>query len=377
MVFTDLSYFLHTVRGISIVYAGLIFTIEGIAASLLAIPFGIISDRMGRKGMIVYGNLITGLSVILIALAANIYLLYTASVLLGISDAAFTSSEGAMLSEVSTSEKRTATFSLNALASNGAWAGGGFILYLINPISSLGMSKLNAHVFLYVSLGIATVVATAMLVSVRETPRKTETREKQIMSPETRSIMTKYILSNVGIAAGAGLFVPLMSQWFDYKYAISDTVSGPILGLSGLVLALSALVAPALARKLGIIRAMVITMLISTIFMILTPIPEIYQISAVFYILRTLLMNVSGPLSNSLIMGIIPQEQRGVASGISSIFFRMPNSLSTYPGSLMMKEGRLSLPFDIAALLYVVSIISFYGWFRKVRPPEEMVVEQH
>ncbi|MGC8645233.1 MAG: MFS transporter [Thermoplasmata archaeon] len=371
LIFTDLSYFLHTIRGISIIYAGLFFTIEGIAGSALAVPFGIISDRRGRKRMIVYGNILVGFSVILIAIATDIYLLCLISILMGVADAAFTSSGGALLSEVSTNEKRTATFSLSSLASNGAWAGGGFLLYLVDPLSYIGVDPLHAHLILYVALGIFTLAATIMLAEIHE-PQKSNLRQRgQVLTGYTRNILTKYVVSNVGIAFGAGLFVPLMSQWFNYRYGIPDTISGPILGLSGLLLAFSALIAPALGRKLGIIRAMVITMLASTIFMILTPLPGNYQISAVLYILRSLLMNVSGPLSNSLIMGIIPSEQRGVASGISSIFFRMPNSLGTYPGSLMMKEGNLSLPFDIAAVLYLASIIIFFWWFRKIKPPEE------
>ncbi|MEM0134235.1 MAG: MFS transporter [Thermoplasmatales archaeon] len=372
LIFTDLSYFLHTIRNISIVYAGLVFTIEGIAGAVLAVPLGIISDRNGRKNMIVYGNLILGISVILIAIANSVFQLYLASILMGIADAALTSSGGAMLSEISTNEKRTSTFSLYALAANGAWAGGGFLLYLIYPLSSLGVDKLTAHLLLYVALGIATLASTLILLKMKEPVRNHLRKNRQIISPDTRNILTKYVLSNVGIAVGAGLFVPLMSQWFNYKYTIPDTISGPILGLSGLVLAFSALIAPALGRKMGIIKAMVVTMLASTIFMVLVPIPGSYEISATFYVLRSLLMNVSGPLSSSLIMGIIPQDQRGAASGITSIFFRMPNSLSTYPGSLMMKEGKLSMPFDIAAVLYVLSILSFFVWFRKVKPPEEI-----
>ncbi len=374
LIFTDLSYFLHTIRGISIIYAGLFFTIEGISGSILAVPFGILSDRRERKMIIVYGNIVVGFSIILIAIATNIYFLYLVSILIGISDAAFTSSGGALLTEVSTNEKRTATFSLNSLASNGAWAGGGFLLYLINPLANIGIDQVSAHLILYIALGIFTLAATILLIEIHEPPKNHTAQRGVILSNYTKGILTKYVISNVGIAFGAGLFVPLMSQWFNYRYAIPDTISGPILGLSGLLLAFSALIAPALGRKLGIIRAMVITMLASTVFMVLTPLPSSYYVSAMLYILRSLLMNISGPLSSSLIMGIIPQEQRGVASGISSIFFRMPNSLGTYPGSLMMKEGNLSLPFNIAAVLYSVSIIVFFLWFRKIRPPEENIV---
>jgi MFS family permease len=217
-IFTDLSYFLHTVRGISIIYAGLVFTIEGISASSLAIPFGMISDRKGRKMMIIYGNIILGFSVIFIALSTTPLLLFLAAIIIGISDAAYTSSQGAMLSEISTNEKRTASFSLNSLASNGAWAGRGFILYLISPLSAIGITELDVHLILYFALGIATIGSTLFLLRIKEIKQESRNENHAIMDRGSWHIIGKYVISNLGIAVGAGLFVPLMTQWFNYKY---------------------------------------------------------------------------------------------------------------------------------------------------------------
>ncbi len=371
LVFTDLSYFLHTVRGLSIIYAGLLFTMEGVVASILSIPLGLLSDKKGRKGVIIYGNVALGIGIIVLALATSLYLLIIVAVIVGAGDAAFSSSQGAMLSELSSVEKRTAAFSLNSLMLNGAWAGGGFMIYLVSPLTRFGVSTLDAHLFLYVALGIATVASTVFFLGISERKSGGNIEKREPMTSKTKDVLTKYILSNVGIAVGAGLFIPLMSQWFNYKFQVPDTISGPVLGVASALLALSALIAPALGRRMGLINAMVVTMLASTAFMVLIPFAGSFGLSATFFIVRSLLMNVSGPLSTSLIMGIIPSNQRGVASGITSIFFRMPNSFSTYPGSIMLKEGRYRLPFEIAALLYVVSIVSFYVWFRRVKLPED------
>ncbi|MGC8561918.1 MAG: MFS transporter [Thermoplasmata archaeon] len=375
LIFTDLSYFLHTVRGISIIYAGLLFTMEGVAASALSIPLGVLSDRRGRKGVIVYGNLALGLGVIILAFATSLYSLIIVAIIIGAGDAAFSSSQGAMLSELSSTGKRTAAFSLNSLMQNGAWAGGGFMIYLVSPMTLFGLSTLDAHLLLYVALGIATVASTAFFIGISEKRNRNVVEKIEPMTQRTKDVLTKYILSNVGIAVGAGLFIPLMSQWFNYKFQVPDTISGPVLGVASALLALSALIAPALGRRMGLINAMVITMLASTVFMVLIPFAGSFGLSATFFVIRSLLMNVSGPLSTSLIMGIIPSNHRGVASGITSIFFRMPNSFSTYPGSIMLKQGRYRLPFEIAAILYVVSIVSFYIWFRRVKLPEESVSE--
>ena len=72
------------------------------------------------------------------------------------------------------------------------------------------------------------------------------------------------------------------SKWFNYKYSISDTICGSILRLSGLLLALSPLIAPAFERELRIIRIRRITMLAPARFMILTPLSPNYQTFAGF-----------------------------------------------------------------------------------------------
>jgi len=75
-------------------------------------------------------------------------------------------------------------------------------------------------------------------------------------------------------------------------------------------------------------------------------------------------MNVADPLSSALIMGIIPDEERGVASGMNSALWRMPNALSSYLGSALIRAGELKTPFFVAGTLYIVSITLFWRWFR-------------
>jgi hypothetical protein len=77
-------------------------------------------------------------------------------------------------------------------------------------------------------------------------------------------VLKKYTLTGFIIAFGAGLFVPIMTKWFDYAYGIPDVVSGPVLGVSNILIGVTTLAAPLLARRLGIIKAIVTTQAFST-----------------------------------------------------------------------------------------------------------------
>ena len=76
-------------------------------------------------------------------------------------------------------------------------------------------------------------------------------------------------------------------------------------------------------------------------------------------------MNMASPLSDSFVMSGISPEDRGLASAINSIVWRLPNSGSTIIGGLLLQSGMYSLPFFLAGGFYIVSVSSFYILFRK------------
>ena len=66
-------------------------------------------------------------------------------------------------------------------------------------------------------------------------------------------------------------------------------------------------------------------------------------------------------------MGLVPTEQRGLASAINSVVWRLPNSITTVLGGIILAMGNYMLPFELATLFYVVSILSFYTLFRNFK----------
>jgi predicted MFS family arabinose efflux permease len=67
-------------------------------------------------------------------------------------------------------------------------------------------------------------------------------------------------------------------------------------------------------------------------------------------------------------MGIVTQEERGLASAINTVVWRLPNSISTIIGGILLASGIFDLPFYIATALYMVAIGIFYSQFKNIRP---------
>lgn len=377
MFYTDVSYFLTTVQGLSYSFMGIVLTLMGVSTFVSSVPLGIVADRYGRKKMLVLGNVIAGSIIVVFALTTNPAALLAAATFEGVSEAAFSASSGALLMEKSDDAKRNSVFSLYGFAQSLAYGVGSIAIPMVVIFELFGFSVKMSHDLLYLTFAVLCLASTVILVNVTEAKRT-----KTVYAPETslaskerhkrsRSILAKYVLSSAVLAVGAGMVVPLMSAWLRLRYGVPDTVSGPILGLVSVGIAVASLTAPFLAGKLGLVRAVVITQGASTVFMFLTPLPASYVVASSVYTVRAVLMNIGSPLSQSLIMGLVDEDERGMASGVNAALWRLPNALSTFVGAYLMSLGLLAAPFFIASALYLVSVMFFWYYFRKTRMPEE------
>lgn len=373
LIFTDISYFLTTVQNVPANFTGIVISAMGISTFLASILLGIVSDIYGRKKLLILGNVLASLILIIFALTTNSLILLTAAVFEGISEAAIFTSSSALLAENAMNEKRTSVFSLYGFAQSMAFSLGSFAVPVVGAFELFGFSEKEGHMILYILIAVLSLVSTAIILKVSEskTLKKPRANMTDLFPRKSKDVLIKYTLSSAILAFGAGMVVPLMTLWFSLQYGISDKISAPILAVSSVLIAIAILAAPPLAKRLGLVKAMVITQAVSTIFMFLTPLSSNYALAGLIYSIRALLMNMASPLSQSMIMGLVAEDERGAASGISGALWRLPNALSTWIGAWFMGIGLLAEPFFVAGLFYIVSIMLFWVYFRKVKMPEE------
>src|SRR6267378_1646422 len=177
------------------------------------------------------------------------------------------------------------------------------------------------------------------------------------------------------VSSGAGFIIPLIPTWFYLKFGVTDTYSGPLLAVSNVTIGLSAIASSRLARSYGQVQSIVMTTGLSTVFMLSLAFVPNAALAASLYIVRAALMNMASPLMDSYLMGIITSEERGLASAINSIIWRLPNSVSTILGGMILGAGLYSLPFLLATAFYATAIFLFYSVFKNVSPMIETSVE--
>jgi len=347
-------------EGMSVTDLGALLTTFGLVTVIFSVPFAILSDRYGRKLLMTVGSLISVLVLVVPGLTSSFLLLEVSAVLGGIGEAMYLSTWNAYLADTTSQEARAATFSLSFVTFTIASGVGSFLPGLF-PLFPLKL--LDAHRVVFVLLGILGL-GTPLSVVRWATDIKPKTSRQGILPRKSLGLIAKFSTANMMIGLGAGLIIPLIPTWFYLRFNETDVFSGPLIAISNIAMGLAAVASPSIARRIGLVRGIATTQILSTLFLFAMPFASNATIAAPLYVVRAMLMNMSSPLSDTFLMNMIAEDERATASSFNVVVWRLPNAASTVIGGSLLNSGDLGLPFYLCTVLYVSSIALFYSLFR-------------
>jgi MFS family permease len=347
---------------------GVILGVNGIAVVLGAVPFALYADRKGKKNILILGLLGFPLTLLVFALTTALPALLVAGAVAGLSEGSFLSTWNALIADMTTVANREKAFSLSFIVGTFAF-GLGYIVPFAFPAleSALHIGLLDIHRYSTVALAVLSVASPVGIAQVLRGHTE-EAVKRSELGLRSLGPLWKFSGLNSIIGLGAGFIIPLIATWFYFRFSIPDTYSGPLLAVSNMTIALAAIGSPFLSKRFGTVNAIVLAQGSSTVFMLMMALTDNPLLVGGLYVVRAALMNMSSPLSDSFLMGIIPVEQRSLASAVNSLVWRLPNSITTIFGGAIMASGDYGLPIYLATALYVTGIAGFYAFFRNMKP---------
>jgi MFS family permease len=348
-------------EGMSVTNLGAILTTAGLTTVLLSIPFAILSDRYGRKLLMLLGSVLSVVVLIVPGFTSDFIPLELSAIVGGVGEAMYMSTWNAYLADTTSGEARAAAFSLSFVTFTIA-SGVGSALPGLFPL--LPLRLLDTHRLFFVILALMGLGTTfTVLKWARDIPMKTS--RKSILPHKSLGIIAKFSTANMMIGLGAGLIIPLIPTWFYLRFNETDVFSGPLIAVSNIAMGLAAVGSPSIARRIGFVKGIVATQIFSTLFLFAMPFTPAALVAGPIYVVRAMLMNMSSPLSDTFLMNMIAEDERATASSFNVVIWRLPNAASTVIGGSLLNSGDLSLPFYLCTVLYVASISLFYALFRK------------
>jgi MFS family permease len=356
-------------------FIGNLFTAGAVATGLIALPAGLFCELTGPKKALLIGLLSNFASLAQIIFLQPSILLFASSTS-GLIGTIYTIAGAPFMLENSDQKERAHLFSFNLTLSVimsvvGSCLGGVmpdlFNASLRLPTGTQSGSPVGYRLTLAVSVLLAVSAAIPLfLVKERKTRRQKAQALlglKNVKSPQT---IIKFMIPTALIGFGAGFIVPLINLFFKIKFLASTEQVGIISALGSITLGVGALVAPFLAARLGKVRSVAACEFVSLPFIMLIPLSPNLTYGATAYVLRTALMNMSGPIGTMLQMELVSDTERATTSGLMTMADSLPRATAASVAGVMLTEGNFVTPFLITAITYPLAASIYYALFRKI-----------
>jgi len=368
---------------------GLILSGRMAAGAAGALPAGVISDRYGRKPVILVTTVLVAAGWLGQALIPHPTAMFLFSCLVGLAGTAQWVVGAPLLADNTDARNRHAFFGAQfALTTAGMMVGnlaGGALpdLLLACPgawlnVAARGLpagphlpraAAFRVSLVAFSLLTLSSVIPALMIREARPTPGNGRTALGDLAalagSNEVRGLVTYSVL----IGFGAGLVVPFFNVFLSEKLGASPTVVGLILSLSNGATAAAGLLAPALVPRLGRVGTVVFTQLASIPFLLMIALPPWLWLVGTAMFLRNALMNMSSPVAASFSMEIVEPRLRGTTSSLMRIADSMARAVSSVCAGWIMARWGYDVPYLLTAALYLAASLLYYRQFRHCDAP--------
>ncbi len=358
---------------------GQLYALSSIASALLLIVFGVLADRFARKPFVIIGWTLPAVSYAIFLLTTDpLWLTLAAGIggvglAGGLSGALSSSSFNALLAEKGSDANRTLVFSLGSIAWTAAMMIGSVISGLPEWLQARGWAMLESyHPLFWLSLA-ATLASVLLLLPI------SEAHQHQAVAHDWRDWIPRRSVANIVrlslvmglIGLGLGFSVQLLSLWFYLKFNVSGDVIGPWFAVSEGLSMLALVLVPRIVRRIGTANTVLATQGLAALFLGAMVVAPSAQFAAALYLVRNFMMNLAWPAQQSYIMGVVDPRERATASSTTLAAWGVANSISPAISGAWLDAKLLALPLLAGATSYLLSVFSFYGFFHKVRLPEE------
>jgi MFS family permease len=385
---------------------GLIATAGSASSALAAIPASILSDRLGRRLVMMLGAALSSAALLGLIVFSDLPLLFLLAIAHGAGTQTLFVVAVPFLTERSRPEHRSELFALQFAITNATQVVtallGGAVAAAVAAAFGHGAASPEAYrVLLGVMLALMLAALVSLLRLADDRPgraRPTDAMGPAIhptdAGPDGRAAGTLSALSRLGIhigdprrafrlllpgfliALGAGQVIPFLNLYVQGRFQLELSEINAVFAVTAFGTMLAILLQPALARRFGKIGSVVIVQSASIPFLVVLGFAPLVWLVIIAMAVRNSLMNAGNPILNAFVMEQVrPAERATIAAAMSLLW-----SFGWVVAGLYYSFAQATLGFDAGYVLNFVTIIVLYSiatalywiWFRDAEraPPE-------
>jgi len=347
-------------RGLDARGVGLAVTCTLVGSAALTWAVRRPAERLGARATLAALALLSAVAAALLLMADHPWVIVLAAMIGNVAvgtgeTGPFLSIEQVVVARAATGDRRTTILSLYNLLGYAAAGLGAVVVGLAAPRALFAL-------FLALSLAQALLYARLPTVSVARTAA----------AGVASSALIRRLAALFALDSFAGGFVlqSLVAYFLHERYGLGLEALGQIFLVAQLVTAASLLLAPRAARQFGLLNTMVVSHLISNVFLIaIAAAPGAWAAVLLLYA-RQLLSQMDVPTRQAYVMAVVEDHEREAAATTTTLWRTVAQAVSPTVTGWVMASIALGAPFVIGGGLKIVYDVLLWATFKDVKSRE-------
>jgi predicted MFS family arabinose efflux permease len=350
--------------GVGMTEAGVLLGMSSLFGLIGSMIGGALTDRFGRRQLILFGLVFSALSSLLFGLASDVSLLYVLVVIVGLLSRMSAPAHDAMLADILPEDKRQEAFGITRVVGNFAWILGTALGGLIAAQSFLALFIIDAVLSLIVAL-----ILYRFLPETKPTfdvDTKTTKNDSFVTTVAGYRVVLRDLAYVVFTMAGMISLLVYQQQYSSLSvylrdvYGITSKDYGIMLAIAGVEVVLFQLWISRTIKKYPPFLVMVF----GTFFFVFGFTMIGFVQSLFLFILSIAVITIGEmitfPTNKALAINFAPAEMRGRYMAIYDLGWTLPATLGPAAAGVILDQYNPNLLWYLGGILCAVSALSFY-----------------
>ncbi|WP_438316676.1 MFS transporter [Sporosarcina sp. FA9] len=328
---------------------------------------GDLSDKHGRKKLIIFGLIVFGISQLTFGISTELWMLYVSRFFSGLGSAFIIPPMMAFVADITTYEERGKGMGLLGASMS--------LGFMIGPAIGGFLSRISLEFPFFVGTAAALIAATVSFYALpNPTPKSTietgtKVKRENLFTQMKRSTGTTYFVMLIVMfvfSFGLANFQSIISIYVDKKYFYSPTQIATIITVGGFVGVIAqTFIINKLFKRYGEMRVILVNLLIAAFAMIGILFVHVFWsillVSAIFFTATSFLR----PAVNTLVSKLAGNEQ-GFAAGMMTAYMSLGNMIGPALAGVLF-DINMSYPYIIGTVILLTCFTIAFVWAGKNR----------
>ena len=328
---------------------------------LMAIPASILLRRVAIKPILLIATPIIVFSCSIQATAIQYHIILASGFAAGVASVVSRVAAAPFFMRNSTPKERPYLFSMQfALMLFAGIIGNVFAGFLPGFIEETGMLPYLTYrytLLIFSGLVMAAIIPISLIK--QKSPRRIER-----MRIRSSRMIAKLFLPNLVVGIGAGLSIPFFNLYFSDVFNTPAHIIGIFYSLQQFLMITGLLVAPVISERIGKIRTVVVSQLISIPFLIILGTTNVLAFAVLGFLIRAAFMNMAQPLYINFAMERVHHDEQPLTNALLTIAFTAGWGVSANFGGYLIERFGYAAPFITTSVFYLTSTAMTHTLFK-------------